>query len=380
MSKLVSPISIGDLKLTHRVVMAPLTRSRADVADDVPNDLMVDYYTQRASKGGLIIGEATTISTGARGWFGAPGLYSDKQVDGWKKITAAVHAKKGYVFAQLWHTGRSSHVSVTGGPEPVSASVNADYWNNPSNLTSTPSGWVQPSPHRALKISEIAGIVDDYRRAAARAKQAGFDGVELHAANGYLVDQFLQNGSNKRTDGYGGSIANRARFLLEIVEAITLVWGVNRVGVRIGPGGTWNGMSDSDAKALFTYVAKHLNRFGLAYLHIIEPRVKGNVVVTEGQGPIAAEYLRTIFTGKIIAAGGFEPDTAEAVVANGDADLVAFGRYFVSNPDLPIRIKQRLPLSAYDRDTFYTFDARGYNDYPVSTAGALAVDSAEVAG
>jgi N-ethylmaleimide reductase len=380
MSKLVSPISIGDLKLTHRVVMAPLTRSRADVADDVPNDLMVDYYTQRASKGGLIIGEATTISTSARGWFGAPGLYSDKQVDGWKKITAAVHAKKGYVFAQLWHTGRSSHVSVTGGPEPVSASVNADYWNNPSNLTSTPSGWVQPSPHRALKISEIAGIVDDYRRAAARAKQAGFDGVELHAANGYLVDQFLQNGSNKRTDGYGGSIANRARFLLEIVEAITLVWGVNRVGVRIGPGGTWNGMSDSDARALFTYVAKHLNRFGLAYLHIIEPRVKGNVVVTEGQGPIAAEYLRAIFTGKIIAAGGFEPDTAEAVVANGDADLVAFGRYFVSNPDLPIRIKQRLPLSAYDRDTFYTFDARGYNDYPVSTAGALAVDSAEVAG
>jgi N-ethylmaleimide reductase len=380
MSKLVSPISIGDLKLTHRVVMAPLTRSRADVADDVPNDLMVDYYTQRASKGGLIIGEATTISTSARGWFGAPGLYSDKQVDGWKKITAAVHAKKGYVFAQLWHTGRSSHVSVTGGPEPVSASVNADYWNSPSNLTSTPSGWVQPSPHRALKIFEIAGIVDDYHRAAVRAKQAGFDGVELHAANGYLVDQFLQNGSNKRTDGYGGSIANRARFLLEIVEAITSVWGVNRVGVRIGPEGTWNGMFDSDAKALFTYVAKHLNRFGLAYLHIIEPRVKGNVVVAEGQGPIASEYLRTIFTGKIIAAGGFEPDTAEAVVANGDADLVAFGRYFVSNPDLPIRIKQRLPLSAYDRDTFYTFDARGYNDYPVSAAGALAVDSAEVAG
>ena len=380
MSKLFAPISIGSLKLTHRIVMSPLTRSRADLQDDSPNDLMVEYYTQRASKGGLIIGEATTISTSARGWLGAPGLYSDKQVDGWKRITSAVHAKKGYMFAQLWHTGRASHVSVTGGPEPVSASVNADYWNDPDKLTSTPGGWVQPSPHRALKISEIAGIVDDYRKAAVRAKQAGFDGVELHAANGYLIDQFLQNGCNKRTDGYGGSIENRARLLLEVVDAMTSVWGADRVGVRIGPDGKWNGMSDSDPKALFTYIAKHLNRFGLAYLHIIEPRVKGNVVVTEGQGPIAAEYLRTIFTGKIVAAGGFEPDTAEAVVANGDADLVAFGRYFVSNPDLPIRIKQRLPFSDYDRNTFYTFDARGYIDYPAYTAGAAAFPSAEVAG
>jgi N-ethylmaleimide reductase len=380
MSKLFSAISIGGLKLTHRVVMAPLTRSRADLPGDVPNDLMVDYYTQRASQGGLIIGEASTISTSARGWLGAPGFYSDKQVEGWKKITAAVHAKKGYMFAQLWHTGRSSHVSVTGGPEPVSASVNADSWNNPSNLTSTPSGWVQPSPHRALKISEIAGIVDDYRKAATRAKQAGFDGVELHAANGYLIDQFLQNGSNKRTDGYGGTIENRARLLLEVVDAMTSVWGVDRVAVRIGPDGKWNGMSDSNAKALFTYVAKQLNRFRLAYLHIIEPRVNGAVVVAEGQAAIAAEYLRTVFTGKIIAAGGFEPDTAEAVVAKGDADLVAFGRYFVSNPDLPIRIEQRLPLSAYDRDTFFTFDARGYNDYPAYTAGALAFPSAAVAG
>jgi N-ethylmaleimide reductase len=375
-SKLFSPISIGGLALTHRVVMAPLTRSRADLPDDVPNDLMVDYYTQRASKGGLIIGEATTISTSARGWLGAPGLYSEQQVAGWKKITAAVHAKRGYMFAQLWHTGRSSHVSVTGGPEPVSASVNPDYWNDPDKLTSTPGGWVQPSPHRALKISEIAGIVADYRKAAARAKQAGFDGVELHAANGYLIDQFLQNGSNKRTDGYGGSIENRARLLLEVIDAMTSVWGVDRVGVRIGPDGKWNGMSDSDAKVLFTYVARHLNRFALAYLHIIEPRVKGNVVVAQGQGPIAAEYLRAIFTGKIVAAGGFEPATAEAAVTNGDADLVAFGRYFVSNPDLPMRIKQRLPLSDYDRSTFYTSDARGYTDYPAHTAGALASVSA----
>jgi N-ethylmaleimide reductase len=360
--------------------MAPLTRSRADLADDVPNDLMVDYYTQRASKGGLIIGEATTISTSARGWLGAPGLYSDRQVAGWKKITAAVHAKQGYIFAQLWHTGRSSHVSVTGGPEPVSASVNPDYWNDPDKLTSTPGGWVQHSPHRALETSEIAGIVEDYRQAAARAKQAGFDGVELHAANGYLIDQFLQNGSNKRTDRYGGSIENRARLLIEVVDAMTSVWGVDRVAVRIGPDGKWNGMSDSDAKALFTYVAKHLNRFRLAYLHIVEPRVKGNVVVAEGQGPIAAEYLRTVYTGRIVAAGGFEPDTAEAVVTKGDADLVAFGRYFVSNPDLPMRIKQGLPLSDYDRSTFYTFDARGYIDYPAYTESALSFPSAGAGG
>jgi N-ethylmaleimide reductase len=364
MSTLFSPLSIGALNLTHRVVMAPLTRSRADLQGDVPNNLMVEYYSQRVSRGGLIIGEATTISASARGWLGAPGLYSDKQVEGWKKITSAVHANKGYMFAQLWHTGRASHVSVTGGPEPVSSSINPNYWNDPDKLTSTPGGWVQPSPHRALEISEIAGIVDDYRRAAVRAKEAGFDGVELHAANGYLIDQFLQNGCNKRTDAYGGSIENRARLLLEVVDAMTRVWGVDRVGVRIGPDGKWNGMSDSDPKALFTYVAKQLNRFGLAYLHIIEPRVKGNVVVAEGQGPIAAEYLRTLFTGKIIAAGGFEPHTAEAVVAKGAADLVSFGRYFVSNPDLPTRIQQRLPLSHYDRNTFYTFDARGYTDYP----------------
>jgi N-ethylmaleimide reductase len=381
-SKLFTPISIGSLKLTHRVVMAPLTRSRADLPGDVPNDLMVEYYTQRASDGGLIIGEATTISASARGWLGAPGLYSDQQVDGWKKITAAVHAKKGFMFAQLWHTGRASHVSVTGGPEPVSASVNPDYWNDPDKLTSTPGGWVQPSPHRALKISEIAGIADDYRKAAVRAKQAGFDGVELHAANGYLIDQFLQNGCNKRTDGYGGSIENRARLLLEVVDAMTSVWGANRVGVRIGPDGRWNGMSDSDPKSLFTHVAKHLNRFELAYLHIIEPRVKGNVVVAEGQGPIAAEFLRTIFTGKIVAAGGFAPDTAEAVVTKGDADLVAFGRYFVSNPDLPTRIKQRLPLSDYDRTTFYTFDARGYIDYPayLGANDAVKPNTSEEAG
>ena len=374
MPTLFSPIQIGAVALGHRVVMAPLTRSRSVQPGDVPGALMQTYYGQRASEGGLIIGEATTVSPSARGWFGAPGLYSDAQVAGWKAVTDAVHAKGGRIFAQLWHTGRSSHVDVTGGPQPVSASVDPAYWQDASHLTSTPGGWVPPSPHRALETGEIAGIVADYRSAAERAKAAGFDGAELHGANGYLVDQFLQDGSNRRTDAYGGSIENRARLLLEIVDAMASVFGGDRTAVRIGPNGRWNGMGDGDPLALFDYVAGELNRFGLAYLHVIEPRVKGNVVVAEGQAPIAAEHLRTVFKGPIMAAGGFEPSTAKAVVAKGDADLVAFGRHFISNPDLPERIRQGLPLSPYDRDTFYTFDAQGYTDYAGYDSAARPAD------
>jgi len=379
--KLFTPVQFGAMRLKHRVVMAPLTRSRSVQPNSIPGDLMARYYTQRASDGGLIIGEATNISITSRGWLGAPGLYTDQQVEGWKKIVDAVHAMGGHIFAQLWHTGRSSHVEMTGGKTPVSASVNPAYWNDASHLVSAPSGWVQPSPHRALATSEIAGIVEDYRNAALRAKAAGFDGVELHAANGYLIDQFLQDGSNKRTDEFGGSIENRSRFLFEVLKALVSVWGGDKVAVRIGPGGTWNGMTDSNPAALFSYVAEHLNEFGLAYLHVIEPRVKGNVVIEEGQAPIAAQQLRKIFKGKILAAGGFEPETAEAIVEKGDADAVAFGRHFVSNPDLPRRIREDLPLTPYNRDTFYTFDARGYIDYPLfadAVASAATVPAAEV--
>jgi N-ethylmaleimide reductase len=276
----------------------------------------------------------------------------------------AIHAKNGFIFAQLWHTGRSSHSDNQDGNTPVSASVDASYWEDPNHLVSAPSGWVQPSKHRALDISEISGIVEDYRKAAAHAKAADFDGVELHAGNGYLLDQFLQNGSNKRTDSYGGSIENRSRFLLEVVEAVTSVWGGDHVAVRIAPAGTWNHMRDSNPAAIFNYVAEQLNRFGLAYLHIIEPRVKGSVTIHKGQGPIAAEQLRKVFKGKIVAAGGFEPETAETVIESGVADAVAFGRHFVANPDLPVRIREGLALTPYDRDTFYTFDSVGYNDYP----------------
>ena len=363
-TKLFSSVQIGPITLQHRVVMAPLTRSRSEQPGDIPGNLMLEYYTQRASEGGLIISEATSISIAGRGWFGAPGMYSDEQVAGWKKITGAVHAKGGRLFSQLWHTGRSSHVDMTNGSMPVAPSVVPSYWLDSTPSISTPSGWLKPSPHRALDIAEIPGVVEDYRKAAERAKAAGFDGVELHAANGYLADEFLQDGSNKRTDAYGGSVENRSRFLLEVVEAMASVWGSNRVAVRIGPSGTWNGMSDTNPGALFDYVAQQLNRFGLAYLHIIEPRIKGNVLIVEGQAPVATAQLRKIFKGKIIAAGGFEPDSAEAIVEKGDADLVAFGRHFLANPDLPKRIKLGLPLNAYDRATFYTFDAHGYTDYP----------------
>jgi N-ethylmaleimide reductase len=362
--KLFTPIQLGAITLKHRVVMAPLTRSRSEQPGDVPGDLMAKYYTQRASDGGLIISEATSISIAGRGWFGAPGLYSDRQITAWNKITDAVHAKGGLMFSQLWNVGRSSHVSMTDGAAPLAPSVIPDYWLDSTPSISTPGGWMKPSPHRALEIDEIPQIVGDYRKAAERAKAAGFDGVELHSANGYLLDEFLQDGSNKRSDAYGGPIENRARFLLEVVATLVSVWGGDRVAVRIGPGGTWNKMSDSNPESDFDYVADQLNRFGLAYLHIIEPRVKGNIVIAEGQGAIAAERLRRVFKGKIIAAGGFEPESAEAIVERGDADAVAFGRHFVANPDLPERIRRKLPLNDYDRDTFYTFDSRGYTDYP----------------
>lgn len=363
--KLFTPVQIGPLTLKHRVVMAPLTRSRSVQPGDIPGDLMLEYYRQRASDGGLIISEATAISISARGWFGAPGLYTDEQVAGWRRIADIVHAKGGRMFSQLWHTGRSSHVEMLDGLAPVTASVNPDYYGPKTTaLVSTPGGWAKPSPHRALEAAEISAIIEDYRQAAQRAQAAGFDGVELHAANGYLVDQFLQDGSNHRTDEYGGPVENRAHLLLQIVEAMVSVWGGNRVAVRIGPGGSWNEMHDSNPAALFDYVAGQLNRFGLAYLHVIEPRVKGNIVLTEGQAPVASQQLRKIFIGPIVAAGGFEPDSAEAIVESGDADLVAFGRHFLANPDLPKRIQQSLPLNEYHRDTFYTFDSHGYTDYP----------------
>jgi len=367
---LFTPVQVGAVTLKHRVVMPPMSRLRAERPSGVPSDLMLEYYSQRASDGGLIFTEATAVSPSGRGYIGAPGLYSDEQAAGWKRITAAVHAKGGRMFAQLWHAGRTTHIAITG-EVPVTASVDPAYWADPNIFVVTTDGFSEPSPHRALETAEIATITEQYRAAAVNAKRAGFDGVELMAANGHLIDQFLQDNSNKRRDRYGGVIENRARLLLEVADALMSVWGSSRVGVRIAPSGTYNGMADTNSQALFRYVAERLDHLNLAYLHVIEPRIKGAELIAEGAGPAASQELGQIFKCPVIAAGGFEPDTAEAAVTNGVATLISFGRHFIANPDLPKRIELGLPLNQYDRSTLYGFDARGYTDYPTYQAQEL---------
>lgn len=359
---LFTPVQLGAVTLKHRVVMPALSRLRAHWPSAVPSDLMLEHYSQRASDGGLIITESAAIAPEARAYHTAPGIWNEEQVTAWKRITDAVHAKGGVMFVQLGHAGRATSDALSG-IQPVSASVDPTFTLNPNVVVTTPEGLVPPSPHRALEASEIAQIVDQYRVAARNAVLAGFDGIEIFSAQGHLVEQFLQNGSNKRTDRYGGSFENRARFLLEIVEAVADVVGRDRLGVRISPSSTFNGMSDSDPQALFGFVAERLNQFGVTYLHIIEPRISGADTVAEGQDAIAAKDLGRVFHGTIIAAGGFTPESAEEAVADGVASLIAFGRHFTSNPDLPFRIERGLPLTPYDRNTFYSPGAEGYVDF-----------------
>jgi N-ethylmaleimide reductase len=358
-SKLFTPVKIGPITLPHRIVLAPMTRLRSDQPGDIPSDMMAEFYGQRATDKGLLITDATTVSIHGRGYLGAPGIYTDEQVKGWKKVTNAVHARGGKIFLQIWHVGRQSHVDMTGGLAPIAPSaVQFD------QVVITKDGWVPVSPNRALEIDEIPGIIEEFRMGAVRAKAAGFDGVEVHGANGYLIDQFLQDGTNKRTDIYGGSFENRVRLLMEILDAVIPVWGEGRVGVRLSPSGSWASMSDSDPEGLFGYIAEKLNNYPLAYMHIVEPRIVGNEAPVEGISPVASETLRKIYKGNLLANGGFEPETAKEVVDNGDADLISFGRHFAANPDLPTRIKFNLPLNKYDRDYFWGGDRRGYTDYP----------------
>ena len=362
-SPLFTPVRLGALALEHRVVMPPLTRMRSRQPGDVPHALNAEYYGQRASRGGLIIAEATDVSEQARGYPGAPGVHSAEQVRGWRAVTDAVHAKGGLIVLQIWHTGRISHSSMQpGGAVPVSASA-----------VTPPGGHMdaqgRPVPFetpRALREDDIPGIVGAFRQAALNAREAGFDGVEIHSANGYLLDQFLQDGTNKREDRYGGSIENRARLLLGVVDAVAGAWSADRVGVRISPWGQFNGMSDSDPGALFDHVTAQLGTRGLAYLHIVEPRADQNsdTNALDPNAPDAASRFRARFGGPVIAAGGFVKETAERVVAQGSADAVAFGRLFIANPDLPERFRRGAPLNRYDRSTFYGGDARGYVDYP----------------
>ncbi|KJK18137.1 NADH:flavin oxidoreductase [Burkholderiaceae bacterium 16] len=360
MSKLFTPVKVGPHDISHRVVLAPLTRMRAEEGA-IPGALMAEYYSQRTSPGALLIGEATIAAPNGNGYLGAPGLYADSQIAGWRLVTDAVHAKGGKIFLQLYHAGRQSNAEVQpAGSQPVGPSAITH-----GGVAYTKSGWVPNTPNRALEVDEIAALVESFRQAAQRGVEAGFDGVELHAANGYLFDQFLQDGSNKRTDQYGGSFENRARFLLDVTRAVISVWGSDKVAVRLGPSGSWGDMSDSDPEGLFTYVAAELDKLGLAYLHLIEPRIAGNIEdAARDQQPVAAQLLRKFFRGTIIAAGGFNGDSADAIVASGDADLVAFGRHFIANPDLPERLRRKLPLNPYDRDTFFGGTEVGYIDYP----------------
>jgi len=359
-SKLFTPARIGPYALSHRVVMAPLTRMRSGPGN-IPSDLMVEYYTQRASDGGLIISEATPVSIRGYGYIGAPGIYSDTQIVGWKRVTDAVHAKGGRIMLQLWHVGRQSHVDLQpGGEAPLAPSaIRAE------GHAYTENGEIAFSMPRALELHEIPQVIEEFRTGAERALRAGFDGVEIHGANGYLPDQFLQDGSNKRTDEYGGPIENRARFMLEVTDAVISVWGVDRVGVRLAPSGSYGSMSDSNPRGTFGYVTKQLDQRKIAYLHVIEPRIKGTELIAEGQAPVAAETLRPLFSRTLIAAGGFTRCSAHAIIEAGNADLIAFGRDFIANPDLPERFRRGVALNPYDRSTFYGGDARGYTDYPI---------------
>ena len=359
MSKLMSPVRIGPYEIEHRVVLAPLTRMRSETGA-VPGPLMAEYYAQRTSRGGFLIAEATTAVDGGNGYLGSPGLYEDAQIAGWRKTTDAVHAKSGRIFLQLYHAGRQSNSQLQpGGGAPVGPSEIPH-----GGVAYTESGWVANTPNRALTVADIAGLVEGFRDAAKRAVAAGFDGIELHSANGYLFDQFLQDGSNKRTDVYGGSFENRFRFLREVTQAVISVWGSDKVAVRLAPSGAFGDMSDTNAEGLFTYVVQQLSKLKLAYLHLIEPRVVGNIEdESKDQRPVATRALRKHFAGTIIAAGGFDAASAEAIVQEGSADLVAFGRHFVSNPDLPERIRNGWPLSGYVRDSFFGGDAVGYTDY-----------------
>jgi N-ethylmaleimide reductase len=358
-ANLFSPLKIGAVSLSHRVVMAPLTRLRTE-KHGAPGNLMVEYYKQRASKGGLIITESTEITPFGSTYPGAPGIYGEDQIAGWKKVVEAVHTKGGAIFLQLFHGGRTAHPdNLPGGVDPVAPS--AILVDGTAFTPTGPKPFVLP---RALDLEEIAGVIDDYVQAAKNALAAGFDGVEILGAGGYLLDEFLEDGSNHRTDIYGGSIENRARLLLEVTDAVVSVLGADRVAVRLTPDGKFNGMFDSNPERTFGYIADQLNQFGLAYLHIVEPRIKGSEEVNEGLPPVASEQLRKIFKGIIISAGGFQPESAEAIIQNGHTDLVAFGRHFIANPDLPERIKNGLTLNAYDRSTFYGGADQGYVDYP----------------
>ncbi|HET9146778.1 MAG TPA: alkene reductase [Acetobacteraceae bacterium] len=353
MPSLFDPLKLGDLTLPNRVILAPLTRARAGEVR-LPNALMAEYYAQRASAG-LILSEATSVTPQGVGYAATPGLWSEEQVEGWKLTTRAVHEAGGLIFAQLWHVGRISDPIFLNGELPVAPSAIAAKGH--VSLVRPERPFVTP---RALETDEIPGVIAAYRRAAENAMKAGFDGVEIHGANGYLLDQFLQDSTNRRTDGYGGSIENRARLMLEVTDAVTAVWGPDRVGMHLAPRGDAHSMGDSNREATFTHVARELGRRRIAFICAREHLGEGRI------GPA----LKAAFGGVYIANEGFTRETAMQVLEAGEADAVAFGKLFIANPDLPRRLAGNLPLNPPDTSTFYQGDARGYTDYPAAREAA----------
>ena len=353
---LFDPATLGSIALKNRMVMAPLTRSRAPKDNGVPQDLNVTYYAQRATAG-LVITEATPISAMAHGYILLPGIYTDEQVAGWKKVVDAVHAKGGKIILQLWHVGRISHPNLLpNGALPVAPSA-----IKPAGQAFTYEGLIDFVEPRALDASEIPALVQDYVHATKCALAAGFDGVEIHAANGYLLDQFLRDGSNKRDDNYGGSFENRARLLMEVTEAVVAVAGCNKVGLRLSPINLFNDMYDSQPQALFNYVTAALNQYNLAYLHVVEGGMGGDTVVFD-----FAE-MRKHFKGSYMANSGYDKVRGNAAIASGHADVIAYGVPFIANPDLVERYKINAPLNAPKPDLFYGGDEKGYTDYPFLT-------------
>ncbi|GAB1545487.1 alkene reductase [Scytonema sp. NUACC21] len=355
---LFSPVQLGPYTLPNRIVMAPLTRNRAGIRN-TPGLLNATYYAQRVSAG-LIITEATQVSPQGVGYPNTPGIHSEEQIACWRLVTDAVHARGGHIFLQLWHAGRISHPSLQlDGGLPVAPSAIA-----PKGEIMTSEG-LQPfvTPH-PLKTEDISGIVEQFRQAAKNAMNAGFDGIEIHSATGYLLDQFIQDNSNQRTDRYGGSIENRARLLLEVTEAVTSIWGRNRIGIRLSPNSTYNDMHDSDPVATFNYIAHALNHFDVAYLHIVEPIIENGVPFFDNGSGLRVGHFRKIFQGTLISGGGYDRAKGDTTLAKGDADLISYGRLFIANPDLPERFAKNSQLNKPDPSTFYGGGEVGYIDYP----------------
>ena len=358
--RLLRPLQLGSTNLKNRVIMAPLTRNRAH-PDGTPHELAIDYYRQRAGAG-LIISEAAQISPIGKGYLNTPGIYDEKHVSAWKPVTDAVHHEGGAIYLQLWHVGRIGHNSLL--PEGEKLIAPSAIRANAKTFTAT--GFADVSTPREIQLKEIPQVVEQYRIAAKNAKRAGFDGVEIHAANGYLLDQFLQSETNRRTDEYGGNPLKRFRLLKEVVEAIGKEFSYNSIGVRLSPNGYANDISDWNPRDTFMTVYHELNKYGLAYLHIVE--LMPGAAVTEGQKQIIRD-LRPMWTGTYIANGEFDADKAETWIKEGRADAIAFGRPFISNPDLPERFRQGAPLNPADPSTFYGGDYRGYTDYPFLNQG-----------